>query len=89
MIGFLNQTLRAVIDRTRPKAFQLLKISDHLDGIELQIASWRAAPFAVSQVHSTFFEDRTIFPEGSIQFDHGLIMRELLHQWHSVPDYPL
>jgi hypothetical protein len=27
-----------------------------------------------------------MFPEGSVAFDHALIMRDVRHEWHGVPD---
>lgn len=58
-----------------------------LDGLELCIPSWRVSPFEVEAVHSTFFDDRNRFPDGSISFDHCLIMRDVSHEWRSVADF--
>ena len=37
-------------------------------------------------LESSYFDDRSVFPEGSIEFDHALIMRNLSHEWHGVGD---
>lgn len=57
-----------------------------LDGIRLQTDAWRVQPLDVEQVTSTFFSDEATFPAGSVAFDHALVMRDLPHQWHEMPD---
>ncbi len=57
-----------------------------LDGIRLQIRDWRVRPLVVEQVESSFFSDESIFPAGSVTFDHALVMRDLSHEWHQVAD---
>jgi hypothetical protein len=36
---------------------------------------------AVDKVESSFFEDRALFPPGSVQFDCALVMRGIEHEW--------
>lgn len=57
-----------------------------LDGIRLETDGWKVSPLAVDHVESTFFADRSVFPEGSVEFDHALIMRDVRHEWHGEPD---
>lgn len=57
-----------------------------LDGIRLETERWQVSPLAVDHIESTFFEDEQIFPSGSVEFDHALIMRNHSHQWHSEPE---
>jgi hypothetical protein len=57
-----------------------------LDGIELETKEWRVGPLQVDRVSSSFFDDRSAFPEGSVQFDHALLMRNIAHEWHSAGD---
>lgn len=57
---------------------------DRFDGMELHTLEWRVAPFAVSSLSSRFFEDPQRFPKGSVEFDHALIMRNILHEWHAL-----
>jgi hypothetical protein len=54
------------------------------EGLELKTNNWKVEPLSVSKVHSSFFEDETIFPKGSIQFDNALLMTQVDHEWHSV-----
>jgi hypothetical protein len=59
---------------------------DRLDGITLHTDAWKVAPFRVDEVHSSFFEDASRFPAGSVRFDCALVMRDVHHEWHSEPD---
>jgi Uncharacterized conserved protein (COG2071) len=52
-----------------------------LDGVVLKTESWCLEPLAVEQAYSTYFDDSSMFPVGSIRFDCGLIMRNIQHQW--------
>ncbi len=54
------------------------------DGIELRTFNWKVSPLEVSEVHSSFFEDTSIFPKGSVNFDHGLLMKNIEHEWKSI-----
>ena len=52
------------------------------DGLELRTLSWRVEPLTVQRVESSFFEDSDRFPAGSANFDCGLLMRGIDHEWH-------
>ena len=52
-------------------------------GLELHCHSWTATPLAIETIRSSYFDERTIFPAGSIEFDNALLMRGIDHQWHS------
>ena len=56
-----------------------------LDGLLLKVTDWRVSPLKVDYVRSSYFDDRLIFPAGSIEFDHALLMRDIPHEWHSEP----
>lgn len=53
-----------------------------LDGLELRSARWQVEPLAVDRVASSFFDDASRFPEGSVEFDSALLMRDVAHEWH-------
>ena len=57
-----------------------------LDGLVLHTDHWRVRAFEVSQVESSYFNDRARFPIGSIEFDHALIMRDIPHTWQQAAD---
>jgi hypothetical protein len=56
------------------------------EGLKLETYNWQVKPLAVSNVKSSFFEDETIFPKGSVKFDNALLMTNVEHEWHSVSD---
>jgi hypothetical protein len=55
------------------------------DGLELCTEVWRVEPLDVLTVKSSFFDDETIFPKGSIEFDCALLMRNIPHEWRVLP----
>lgn len=60
--------------------------SDRLDGIELKTRDWHVEPLQVDHVVSSYFGDFARFPEGSVEFDCALVMRNLEHEWHAASD---
>jgi Uncharacterized conserved protein (COG2071) len=56
------------------------------DGMRLESHGWDVRPLTMERLESSFFDDETNFPEGSVIFDHALIMRNLRHEWYSVED---
>lgn len=57
---------------------------NRFEGLELKTFNWKVEPLSVSAVHSSFFEDESVFPKGSVQFDNALLMTNVDHEWHSV-----
>ena len=55
-------------------------------GLELRCLNWQAEPLEVEEVRSGFFEDKSLFPKGSIEFDCALLMRGIEHEWHGRED---
>lgn len=53
------------------------------DGLELRCFTWQVTPLDVRRVESSFFEDRKLFPAGSVAFDCALLMRGVAHEWHA------
>ena len=49
----------------------------------VEIGFDEAQPLAVGEVRSSYFDDRSKFPEGSAIFDCALLMRGIEHEWHS------
>lgn len=60
------------------------KSGSAFDGLELKTMNWEVVPLIVSEVRSSFFDDETVFPKGSITFDNALLMRNIEHEWHSL-----
>lgn len=59
--------------------------TDELEGLELRTLDWLVKPLDVTSIKSSYYDDESIFPKGSITFDHGLLMRDIRHEWHSLP----
>jgi Uncharacterized conserved protein (COG2071) len=55
-------------------------------GLELACRDWHVEPLAVGHVASSLFDDRILFPPGSIEFDSALLMRGIEHDWHGRED---
>jgi hypothetical protein len=55
-------------------------------GLELRCQHWQMEPLSVAEVRSSFFDDRAVFPAGSIEFDCALLMRGIEHEWHGQSD---
>ena len=55
-------------------------------GLELRCLNWQVEPLEVEEVRSSFFEDESLFPKGSIAFDCALLMRGIKHEWHGKSD---
>ena len=51
------------------------------DGLELRTLNWSVKPLQVEKAESSFFQQ---FPEGSIELDHALLMRDIEHEWHDA-----
>ena len=56
-------------------------IPNQLNTIRLRTERWSVKPLLIHTLTSSFFEDRSIFPEGSIHFDHALLMEGIAHEW--------
>jgi hypothetical protein len=55
-------------------------------GLELRCLNWHVEPLEVEEVRSSFFEDESLFPKNSIEFDCALLMRGIEHEWHGKAD---
>jgi hypothetical protein len=61
-------------------------LPSRFDGLELRCHNWSMTPLDVEEVQSSFFEDASLFPQGSVEFDCALLMRDIQHEWHSKED---
>jgi hypothetical protein len=55
------------------------------DGLELCCHNWHVVPLEVDAVASSYFDDKSLFPPGSIELDCALLMRGIEHQWRGRP----
>lgn len=56
-----------------------------MDGLKLQVDDWKATPLKIHRARSSYYDDPDLFPSGSIELDHALLMRDIKHEWHSEP----
>jgi hypothetical protein len=59
---------------TTPKRFKT---------IELKTKAWAVKPLEVRSLRSSYFEDKSLFPDGTIHFDNALLMEGIEHEWLS------
>jgi hypothetical protein len=58
------------------------------EGLKLQAYNWQVRPLDVTNVHSSFYENESVFPKGSVRFDNALLMTKVEHEWKSMQDKP-
>jgi hypothetical protein len=51
----------------------------------LRARNWHVDPCAVNHAQSSFFDNTTVFPAGTIELDSALVMRNIDVEWHSLP----
>jgi hypothetical protein len=59
---------------------------DRLEGLRLVTKSWRVQPLTLTEVYSSYFSDRALFPSGTIEVDCALIMRDIEQEWALAPN---
>ena len=55
-------------------------------GLSLHCRNWHVEPIEVEEVHSSLFDDRSVFPSGLIALDNALLRRGIDHIWCSEND---
>jgi len=61
---------------------------DQFKTIRLKTSSWDVKPLMIQELHSSYFENTSLFPEGSITFDHALVMEGIEHEWVTDDNRP-
>jgi hypothetical protein len=59
-----------------------------IEGMELRTFQWSLSPLEVELKRASFFSNLSQFPTGSIEFDCGLLMRAIPHEWHEIREVP-
>lgn len=57
---------------------------DKNEELQLKAYTWKVKPMEVQSVYSSYFENETVFPKGSIHFDNALLMTRIEHEWSSL-----
>lgn len=68
--------------------FSLTLSGNSVEGMELRTSQWSLSPLTVRLKKVSFFCDSSRFPEGSVEFDCGLLMRAVPHEWHEIKESP-
>jgi hypothetical protein len=68
--------------------FSCSRGGDELEGLQLKTLKWDMAPMEIESQQCAFYSDVERFPAGSIEFDSGLLMRGIPHEWHQLSDIP-
>ena len=61
---------------------------EHVEGMQLKTLQWSLNPLAVDLKTADFYLASSRFPANSIEFDCGLIMRGVPHEWHEIREVP-
>ena len=64
--------------------FSPAKTKGSFKGVQLNTNDWSLSPLAVKSVHSSLFLDTDLFPSGSTELDHSLLMKNIKHSWQDV-----
>lgn len=64
-----------------PLGYSATRRPDCFEGLELSCGSWSVEPLLVEHAESSFFEDGAIFPDGAVEFDSALVMRDVPATW--------
>jgi len=62
--------------------------SEALEGMQLKTLQWSLTNLGVQLENSSFYFNPSRFPAGSVEFDCGLIMRRVPHEWHEIQEAP-
>ena len=57
---------------------------DAFEGLRLATDQWRIDPCVVDRAASSFYDDRGVFPAGSIELDSALVMRKVRSRWSAT-----
>lgn len=63
--------------------YSLTSTPGQFEGLELRSVDWRVRSFAIDKLESSFFESRSLFPAGAVEFDSSLLMQGINHEWRA------
>ena len=66
--------------------YSVTQTDGRFDGLELRCKNWHVEPLEIDRVESSYFENESHFPQGSVGFDCALLMRGIRHEWHGRND---
>jgi uncharacterized protein YqjF (DUF2071 family) len=54
------------------------------EGLKLATSGWRVDPCVVDRAASSFYDDRSVFPAGSVVVDSAVVMRKVPARWSAL-----
>ncbi len=81
---FASTAVASEFFRGGSKGFSPSRRTRRLDGLDLVTDAWRIEAASIDYVHSSLYDDPSVFPVGSIALDSALVMREVPVEWHST-----
>lgn len=66
-----------------PLGYSATERTGRFEGLELNCDTWSVRPLLVEHVASSFFEDQSLFPRGTVEFDSALVMRDVPATWRA------
>jgi hypothetical protein len=66
--------------------YSATRAGDRLDGMCLCTEIWQIEPLTLGSIYSSYFADASRFPKGSVEYDSAFLMRNIPHEWQSVPE---
>lgn len=66
--------------------YSVTREPSRVDGLRLFTKAWEVTPLEVTHAETSFFSNQLCLPSTCLEFDCGLLMRNIEHEWHSMPD---
>jgi len=67
--------------------YSVSQVDGKYDGLELRCSDWKMEVLNIEKIVSSYFDDKSLFPLESIQFDCAPLMRSIEHECHSREDF--
>ena len=68
--------------------YSLFADKTHSQGMELRMLDWDIQAMNIKKASVHLFEDSLSFPNGTARLDSAMLMKNLRHEWHRIPEIP-
>ncbi len=68
--------------------YSLSADKSHFQGMELRMLQWDIQAMNIKQASVHLFENSSSFPVGTAKLDSAMLMKNLRHEWHRIPEIP-
>lgn len=66
--------------------YSLSADQSHFQGMELRMLDWDIQAMNIKKASVHLFEDSASFPTGTAKLDSAMLMKNLRHEWHRIPE---